>query len=254
MKLSRRSLVFSLPLVMASRSRANEAPVRVLAAMTFRPALDRVLSAYREAGGAAVAVYAPTPVLIRLLAEGAPADILLTADPEWMDEAVRQSLVQPETRSNLVTNDLVLAGAPGSEAVETITSRFPLEAVLQGGRLALCDPDHDPAGRYARQSLQALGFWKRVEASVAIAESAPAAVVMVDHGEVRAAVCFRTDLHGDDHAMVLGTFPAHSHAAIVYPVALTRDAESAQAHEALAFLLSPASLQVLTSFGYLPAP
>jgi molybdate transport system substrate-binding protein len=90
--------------------------VRIYAAMTFRPALDRVLKAYRGAGGAATAVYALTPVFIRQLAGCPPADILLTADPDCMNEAARQSLIQPESRSNLIANDLVLAGPAGTPA------------------------------------------------------------------------------------------------------------------------------------------
>jgi len=252
MALSRRGLLVGLPLVLADRSRAEAAPpVQIYAAMTFRPALEVVLAAYRDAGGAAIAVYAPTPGLIRQLTGGAPADILLTADPVWMDEAVRQALVQPETRANLIANDLVLAGPPGSRVAGTITRDFALEALLDGGRLALSDPDHDPAGRYAKQSLRVLGFWERVEPRIAMAESAPAAVVLVDQGEVRAAVCFKTDLHRDELAVLVGTFPSASHAPIVYPVALERDARNPRADEALAFLRNPDSLRLFASFGYL---
>jgi molybdate transport system substrate-binding protein len=220
--------------------------------MTFRPALDRVLQAYRDGGGAAVAVYAPTPVLIRQLAGGAPADILLTADPDWMDQAARQSLIQPATRSNLMANDLVLAGPTGSTAVGEITRSFGLAAFLNGGRLAMCDPEHDPAGRYAKQSLQALGFWQEVEPHIAIAESAPAAVVLVDRGEARTAVCFRTDLHGDVHSMVVGTFPSASHAPIVYPVALASATHNPHAAKALAFLRSAKAAEIFAAFGYQP--
>jgi molybdate transport system substrate-binding protein len=221
--------------------------------MTFRPALERVLAAYRGAGGAAIAVYAPTPVLIRQLAGGAPADILLTADPAWMEEAVRQGLVQPQTRLVLMANDLVLAASAGTQIAGTITPAFALDALLGDGRLAMCDPDHDPAGRYAKQSLQALGFWEKVERHIAIAESAPAAVVLVDKGEARAAVCFKTDLRGDEHVVAVGTFPAGSHAPIVYPVALARETHSAQASTALEFLRSPSAIRIFYSFGYMPA-
>jgi molybdate transport system substrate-binding protein len=252
--LSRRLLIGCLPLVLAGASQAEPgAPVQIYAAMTFRPALERVLATYRDAGGAAVAVYGPTPVLIRQLAGGAPADILFTADPSWMDEAVRQALVQPGTRSNLMSNDLVLAGPAGGQTMGTITRTFALEALLAGGRLAMCDPDHDPAGRYAKQSLQSLGFWPMVEPHIAIAESSPAAVVMVDHGEARAVVCFKTDLHGDEHAAVIGTFPAESHSPIVYPVALARTVHNPLASEALAFLRGPDALRIFASFGYTPA-
>ncbi len=252
MALSRRSLLYCLPLVLAGPAGAQPAPVQIYAAMTFRPALERVLAAYREIGGNAVAVYGPTPVLIRQLAGGAPADILLTADPDWMDAAVRQALVQPDTRAELLANDLVLAGAAGTRAVGTITRTFALDALLNGGRLAMCDPDHDPAGKYARQSLQSLGFWDAVQPNLAIAESAPAAVVLVDRGEARAAVCFKTDLHGDEHAVLVGTFPADSHAPIVYPVALARAPRSPGATEALAFLRGAEALRIFTGFGYRP--
>jgi molybdate transport system substrate-binding protein len=253
MMLSRRGLFWSLPLMLASPTRAESASVQVYAAMTFRPALEQVLAAYRDAGGDAIAVYAPTPVLIRQLTGGAPADILLTADPAWMDEAVRQALVQPETRSDLMSNDLVLAARSDTPSVGMITRTFALEALLDGGKLAMCDPDHDPAGRYAKQSLEVLGFWQTVAPNIAIAESSPAAVTLVDHGEARAAVCFKTDLHGDGQAVVAGTFPLDSHSPIVYPIALARVARHPRASEVLAYLRSPDAFRIFGRFGYTPA-
>ena len=211
---------------------------------------------YRDAGGAAIGVigvYAPTPVLIRQLAAGGPADLLLTADRDWMNEAVRQGLVQPATRINLMSNDLVLAAPAGRPIDGTITPAFPLQTLLAGGRLAMCDPDHDPAGRYAKQSLEALGFWQSVEQHIAIAESAPAAVVLLNKGEVGAAICFRTDLYGDQHAVSVGTFPPASHAPILYPIALARDAHSPIALDVLAFLHAPDAVRIFSSFGYTPA-
>jgi hypothetical protein len=110
--MSRRGLPGGLPLALAGAARAEAAPVQIHAAVTVRPALDRVLAAWREAGGAAVTVYAPTPLLIRQLAGGAAADILLSADPDWIDAAVRQGLVRNDTRVDLMNNDLVRLGGP----------------------------------------------------------------------------------------------------------------------------------------------
>src|SRR5690349_448577 len=112
----------------------------------------------------------------------------------------RRGLVRADTRVDLLANDLVLAGPSGIPSAGTITPGFPLETLLDGGRLAICDPANHPAGRYAKQSLQSLDFWQRIQPHLAIAESAPAAVVLVDHGEVRAAIAFRTDLFGDGKA------------------------------------------------------
>lgn len=253
MTLSRRGVLAGLALLAASGARADE-PAQIYAAMTFRPALQKVLAAYQGTGGSAVAIYAPTPALVRQLANGAPADILLTADPMWMQQAVTQGLVRPETRSILIANELVLAGPAGSPAVGMIGGDFPLRSLLGDGKLAMCDPEHDPAGRYGKQSLEALKLWQSAASHVAIAESVPAAVVMVDRGEAKAVVAFRTDLIGDPHATVIGTFPAASHKPIVYPIALAKQPRSPEAAAALAFLKSAAALKIFYGFGYTPAP
>ncbi|WP_428484994.1 molybdate ABC transporter substrate-binding protein [Rhodopila sp.] len=252
MLLPRRVLIAGLPLIAAGASRAEVPPVQVYAATTLRSALDPVLAACRDTGAAAVGIYAPTPVLVRQLAAGAIADILLTADPDWMDEADRQALIQPATRSNLLSNDLVLAGPVGIPVAGTITESFPLEALLDGERLAMCDPDHDPAGRYAKQSLQALGFWRMVAPRIAVAESSLAAVTLVDLGEARAAICFKTDMHGADHAAIVGIFSSRTHAPIVYPVALTHNTRAPSAADVLRFLRTSDALTIFTRFGYQP--
>ena len=128
--------------------------MQIYAAMTFRPALERVVAAYQNAGGPAIAVYGPTLLLIRQLAGGTPAEIPLTANRGWINGAVRQVLVQPGTRSDLMTNDLVLARPSGSPTVGRITRTFAIGALLGDGWLAMCDPDHDPASRYAKKAFR----------------------------------------------------------------------------------------------------
>jgi len=122
--------------------------------------------------------------------------------------------------------------------------------VLGAGRLAMCDPENDPAGRFGRQSLQSLDLWSVAAPRIAVTETAPAAVTMVDRGEVSAAVAFATDLHGDAHATIIGRFPSDSHGPIVYPVALTRNPPSPHAQAALDFLRSAEALRIFISFGY----
>jgi len=228
---------------------ALEQPVQLYAAMTVRPALDAVLAAYRAAGGSVTAVYAPTPVLVRQLAGGAPADILLTADADWMNRAVDQGLIDRASRVDLLTTDLVLAAERGVAPSGTLTPAYDLGELLGGGRIAMCDPDQHPAGRVGKEALQSLGLWAEAAPYLAIAESAPGAVTLIDRGEAKAAVVFRSDLHGDDKSVIVGMFPAASHAPIVYPVALTRT-HSAHAAKALAFLKSPQAMAIFATFGY----
>jgi len=250
--LKRRSLAIgTAAALLPGPSRANPPGVRIYAAMTFRAALDAVLAAYRATGGDALGVYGATPELVRQLEAGAPADILMTANPDWMDEAAKRSLIQPQNRANLLTTDLVLAGPPGTPQAGSISRDFDLAALLGGGgRIAMCDPERDPAGRYARQSLVALGFWPMVSDRLAITENSLGAVTLVDRGEVRAAVCFATDMASDANAGIVGRFPPESHAPIIYPVSLTRAPPSPMAAEALAFLRSGQAMGLFKSYGY----
>ncbi len=227
---------------------ASADTVQIYAAMTVRAAVDAVLHAYT--GGPAVGVYGPTPLLVRQLDNGAPADILLTADPDWMDDAAKRGLIQPDSRVDLLRNTLVLAGPAGTPAVGEIGRGFGLEALLAGGRLAMCDPGSDPAGRYAKQSLMALGLWDRVAPHIAVAETSLAAVTLLERGEARAAICFATDLGQATRVATVGTFAEASHAPIVYPAALARHAPHATAAATLAFLRAPAAGAIFTRFGY----
>jgi molybdate transport system substrate-binding protein len=246
--LSRRQMLAGSVLLLAA---ADAPPVQIYAAMTFRPALDAVLNSYR--GVKPLGVYAPTPILVRQLEQGAPADLLLTADPIWMDEAAKRHLILPETRTNLLQNSLVLAGWAGKPDAGAVSASFPLLAAMGDRGLVMCDPDHDPAGRYAKQSLVALGFWPQVSNRVVVAESSPAAVTLLDRREIQVAAVFATDLAKDKGVAVLGTFPADSHSPIVYPLARTTGSKNPETAQVLAFLRSPQAMQVFQSFGYIPA-
>ncbi len=254
--MSRRTLIrlASVASVAPFAARAAENAVQIYAAATFRTVLEKVLSAYRANGYTASAVYAPTPVLVEQMEAGAPADIFLSADPGWMDEAVRRGLVRAQTRVDLMGNTLVLVGPRSDTAPREIDNAAPILALVARGRIAMCDPDGDPAGRYAKASLQSLGAWPAVQASLAIAENSLRAVLLVDRGEAAAAMTFATDVQGAQNASILGTFPDSTHPPIVYPVAVTTRTEGGAAETLMTFLRSPEASRILQSSSYRPLP
>jgi len=191
--------------------------------------------------------------LVEQITQGAPADIFFSADPGWMDEAARRGLIRTDSRSNIMANDLVLIGPRSDAAPQMLSRAFDIAAVVAHGRVAMCDPQNDPAGRYARAGLTALGLWGAVQDDLAIAENTLGAVLLVDRGEAAAAAVFATDVRGAAHISVIGAFPANSHPPIVYPAALTVRSRNADAGRLLAFLKSSAAASILLSFGYLPA-
>jgi molybdate transport system substrate-binding protein len=230
---SRRFVLAASAFVAASaamhRARAAAGTVTVYAAMTLRDALGEVAAACEHSGGpAARLVFGASGTLAKQLEEGAAADVFFPADTDWMDYAQGKGLIREGSRLDLLTSRLVLVGPKtgGPDAVDPANQAQVL-AALGRGRLAMCDPQAMPAGRYGKASLQATGLWPAVADRVAIADTVRAALLMVERGEAPLGVVFDTDAAADPAVRTVGVFPDASHPPIVYPVALTRQAGAA---------------------------
>ena len=202
----------------------------VFAAASLRTALDEAEPICRTSMDAAfVASYAGSSALARQIQEGAPADIFISADLDWMDELERTGHIRPGTRVNLLGNGLVLVAPAGRLSAESLVigPGFPLASALGDGRLAMADPDAVPAGRYTKAALTRLGVWAEVADRIAPAENVRAALLLVSRGEAPLGVVYRTDAAADPGVVVVDTFAADMHPRIVYPAAITREATPA---------------------------
>jgi molybdate transport system substrate-binding protein len=253
----RRSLTVALAAVsvlFSLQSRADT--VRVMAAFTFKSALDEVVQTYKvDSGGDVVAQYGMTPMLAKQVENLAPADVFLSADANWMNYLQEHGLIQNGSRVDLLTADLVLATRSDDAEAPTnavIDRAYPLGKIIGGGRVAMCNPANDPAGRLGRASLEALGLWSAVADEIALAESPPAAIALVARGEAPVALVFSTNVAGVNGIKVAGVFPKDSHPPIIFPAALLRDSHNADAQRFLSFLQSPKAIAVFEHFGYRP--
>ena len=233
----------------AGQARAS-APVTMLAAASLQTALDGIAGLWRARGGAARLVYAASGALVRQLEQGAPADILATADLEWMAQAEARGLVRPRSRVLIAGNRLALIAGPDGPARLRIAPGFGLAAALDGGRLATADPASVPLGRYARAALTRLGIWDAVAPRIAPADTARTALALVARGEAPLGVVYATDARSEPRVRVLDVFPADSHPPIIYPAALTVRA-GPDAGRFLAFTTGAAARTVWDRFGFI---
>jgi molybdate transport system substrate-binding protein len=231
-------------------------PVHIMAAFTFKSALDEAVRVYKSDGGAdVVPQYGMTPMLAKQVENLAPADIFLSADANWMNYLAEHQLIESATRVDLLTTDLVLvtrvdnADAPTNSV---IGRGYPLAKIVGNGRVAMCDPADDPAGRLGRAGLDALGLWPSIADKIAIAESPPAAVALVLRGEAPMALVFSTNAVGVPGIKVAGVFPKDSHPPIVFPAALLRGSHNAATPLFFSFLQSPSAAAVFQRYGYQP--
>jgi molybdate transport system substrate-binding protein len=241
-------LAFDL-LIIAPRALADD--VLVFAAASLKNALDDTIAAYEKSGGGAIKVsYAASSALAKQIENGAPADMFISADLDWMNDVEKNKAIKPETHANLFGNSLVLVEPADSTRAVDITSGFPLAAILGDGRLAMANPDSVPAGKYGKAALQKLGVWNAVENKIASAEDVRAALLFVSRKEAPFGIVYRTDAAADKGVKVAGVFPADAYPPIIYPAALTASSKNPEAAKFLAYLRSDAAKPFFEKQGF----
>jgi molybdate transport system substrate-binding protein len=234
-----------------SPAAAQDKTVTVFAAASMKNALDEIDAAYTAKTGTKITVsYAASSALAKQIEQGAPADVFISADTDWMDYATSKKTIDESSRVNLLGNSIVLI-APKDSKVDNvaIAAGFDLAKLAGDGRIATGDVKSVPAGKYAKAALEKLGSWQAVESKFAMAESVRAALTLVARGEAVLGIVYATDAKVEPGVRIVGTFPADSHPAIVYPVAATTTAKPETA-DYLAFLRSTAAKTILEKYGF----
>jgi molybdate transport system substrate-binding protein len=251
-----KAAVLSAALVLWSLPANAQDPVVIFAAASTTTAMDELMDQFEAAnpGVDLRASYAASSILARQITSGAPAHIFLSASPQWMAYAAEHGVIDKNSRIDLMTNQLVLVAARGAQLDVTIAPGFPLVEALDGGRLAMGDPDHVPAGIYGREALESLGVWTATEASVARTMDVRGALALVERGEAVAGIVYATDATLVDGLAVVGVFPADSHGAIVYPIAAVAGTGTEASDAFLEFLKSDQAADVFARHGFGPAP
>jgi len=230
---------------------AQDKSLIVFAAASMKNALDDIGTAFTaKTGVKVVASYAASPALAKQIEQGAPADIFVSADTDWMDYAIGKKTINEPTRVNLLGNSLVLV-APKESKIDKVAIGLGFDlAKLAGDRkITTADVKSVPAGKYAKASLEKLGAWTAAEPKFAMTENVRAALALVARGEAVLGIVYSTDAKVEPGVKIIGTFPADSHPAIIYPVAATTTAK-AEATEYLAFLRSSVAKTIFEKYGF----
>jgi molybdate transport system substrate-binding protein len=234
---------------------AHAEDLLVFAAASLKDALDDVNALYaKEKHATAKTSYAASSALAKQVEAGAPADVFISADLDWMDYLAGKNLIKPATRSNILGNKLVLVAPTSSTITLTIAPNFPLAKELGDGHLAMADPASVPAGKYGKAALEKLGVWDSVSAKVASAENVRAALLLVERAEAPLGIVYQTDAVADKGVKIVAAFPADTHPAIIYPIAVTAGSKNPDADSYLAFVKSPAAKPAFEKQGFVVLP
>ncbi|QUT04789.1 molybdate ABC transporter substrate-binding protein [Sphingobium phenoxybenzoativorans] len=248
-----KEILFILALATAQHGMAQTKAPLVLAAASLQESLTKAADMWAAQGHAKpVLSFAASSALARQIQSGAPADMFISADEEWMDAVQQQGKIRAGTRRSFLSNQLVLIAPVTQKGRMAIRPGFPLARALGGGRLAMADPDAVPAGKYGKAALIKLGVWNSVADRTARGESVRAALAMVERGIAPYGIVYTTDARASAKVRIAGLFPPNSHPPITYPIALLKDAPSAEAEGFRQFLLSARGKAIFRSYGFTP--
>ena len=223
----------------------------VFAAASMKTALDAIALKYAADGKPAPVIsYGSSGTLAKQIQSGAPADLFISADQNWMDVLAKDSAIDLATREVLLGNTLVLVEPADAIASFKIDRGFDLAGALGDGKLAVCTVASCPAGIYGKEALQELGVWAAVEPKLAQADNVRAALLLVARGEAKFGIVYATDARAEPKVKVVDIFPESSHTPIVYPVALIKGAKNPDAAAFEAYLHSAAARTTLTDQGF----
>jgi len=239
-----------------ARAEAGAAqPTLVFAAASLKNALDEAATAFKARTGLEAKLsYGGSLTLAKQIESGAPADLFISADLASMDYLAGKNLLRPATRANFLGNSLVVVAPATSKLTSLAFTKDAFEAALGSGRLSTGDVNSVPVGKYAKAALESLGLWSALESRFAYSDSVRSALVFVAREEAPLGIVYLTDAKSEPKVKVVATFPAKSHAPIVYPLALVANAKNPVAEQFLAFLKSKEGLAFFAAQGFVTTP
>ncbi len=225
-------------------------PVTVYAAASLTSALQDLSKIAEKQDISLRLSFAGSSILAKQIAQGAPADIYLSANIKWMDFLARENLIEPDTRINLLGNTLVII-APEDEKFDIEPhAGFDFPNAFEG-QLALGDPSHVPAGIYTVEALKKLGWWALLKNRIAPAMDVRGALALVARGECAAGIVYATDAIISDGVEVIATLPdSLLHTPIVYPIAIVKGRRTPTVKAAMHFFQSDTAAAVFQRYGF----
>ncbi|MEM8958956.1 MAG: molybdate ABC transporter substrate-binding protein [Pseudomonadota bacterium] len=240
----------------ASARAAGPASLTVFAAASLTTVLEELSDRFSRATGHRVAVSpAGSSVLARQIQHGAPADLFISANSDWMDLVEADGLIRPESRVDLLSNRLVLVASAMSARRVDLSDPWDVNDALGSGRLAMALVDAVPAGIYGAEALRSLGLWEGIASRVAQSDNVRAALALVAAGAAPLGLVYYSDAFAEPRVRIVAEIPTDSHPPIVYPAAiLTESAAPDAATQFLSYLTSPPARDLFRNAGFEPLP
>ena len=236
-------------LLLVSSAPAWADGITVFAAASLSHALQEVSARYEKETGVEVRhSFASSATLAIQISAGAPADIFISANTDWMDYLQGRGQINATSRRNLLGNRLVLVVPKGKSIGVKFEKGYDLAGAFEG-RLCTGNVEAVPVGIYAKQALSYFGWWEGLQRRVVGTQDVRAALAFVERGECAAGIVYESDARMSGKVTIAGVFPDSSHEPIVYPMALiTNTGNKSKGY--WEYLQSPAGQTLFANHGF----
>jgi molybdate transport system substrate-binding protein len=241
-----RSLLLTLLLCLTLLSPAFATDIRLSVAASMTDAVKELVASYEKKveGIKLLPNFASSGSLAKQIAQGAPADIYISANPKWMNYLVEKNLIPAEQVQTFAYNSVVLVGQKDL-TVATMND------VLKLDRIAIGSPKSVPAGQYAAQALKAAGLYDKLQKKLILAKDVRQALMYADRGETDGAFVYKTDALLAQEAVILLEVPQKLYNEVTYPIAVTlQGVDKPEAIAFLAYLKTDEASAVLKKYGF----
>jgi molybdate transport system substrate-binding protein len=186
--------------------------------------------------------------LARQIEEGAPTDLFFSADLPHMEKLDKNGRLEPDTRKNLLSNQLVII-VPADSKFSLSSAKDLLQVDIK--RIALAEPSSVPVGVYSKKYLTDEGLWNKVEAKVVPVQDVRATLASVESGNVEAGFVYKTDAAVSKKVTIVYEVPIDKGPKITYPIAIVKESKRKEAaRDFLNFVRSPAAKEVFKKYGF----
>ncbi|OCG18748.1 molybdate ABC transporter substrate-binding protein [Gilliamella sp. App4-10] len=242
-------IIGALAMIAMAFSAIAAEKLTVFAASSLTNAMQDIATAYKTQHQDVDIVFsfASSSVLAKQIEQGASADIFMSADQKWMTYLIEHNIAK--NKQDLLKNALVLI-APKSSPLDNvlINTNTNWQAILpKDERIAIGDPDHVPAGLYAKESLTNLGVFDQLRSQLAPASNVRDALMLVERNEAALGIVYSTDAKVSDKVNIIGAFPTDTFKSIVYPITLL----NTKAVDFYQYLNSPQAKAIFEKYGFI---
>ncbi|MGH7793363.1 MAG: molybdate ABC transporter substrate-binding protein [Candidatus Binatia bacterium] len=223
--------------------------ILVSAAASLTDALKEISAAYQSKSKHTVKFnFGPSSGLARQIEEGAPADLFFSADLRQMDTLDKNGRLEPGTRKNLLSNQLVII-VPSDSKLAISSPKDLLKADIK--RIALAEPSSVPVGVYSSKYLADEGMWNQVKPKVVPVQDVRATLAAVESGNVEAGFVYKTDAAISKKVKIAYEVPIDKGPKITYPVAVVKESKRKDAaRDFMNYVQSTAAKDTFKKYGF----